>query len=237
MKLSVNIDHIATLRQARLANEPDPVYAAVLAELGGADGITLHLRQDRRHVQERDLDLLRQVIKTRVNLEMAVAMDMVKIALKHKPDQCTLVAETAEEITTSGGMDVIPFAEKIEEALQNLHAAGIAVSTFIDPDSDQIKACYRLGIRAVELNTNAYSQKANTPYAHLEIEKLQKAAIYAKKLNLRVLAGHGLTYQNVSLIAAIKEIEELNIGHSIIANAAYWGMQAAVEKMKSLMRS
>jgi pyridoxine 5-phosphate synthase len=236
MKLSVNIDHIATIRQARMANEPDPVYAAALAELGGADGITVHLRQDRRHIQDRDVELLRRVIKSKLNMEMAVSMEMVKLALKFKPDLCTLVPEAKDEITTSGGLDVIMFSEKIQEVAGNLLAAGIGVSLFIDANVDNIKACHRLGIRILELNTGEYAKNSASQYANLELEKLKKAIAYAKKLNFTLLAGHGLTYQNIRPIAALSEIEELNIGHSIVANAAFLGMRQAVARMKELLR-
>ena len=165
MKLSVNIDHIATIRQARMTNEPDPVYAAALAEMGGADGITVHLRQDRRHIQERDVEILRRVIKSKLNMEMAVSMEMVKIALKYKPDVCTLVPESKDEVTTSGGLDVIMFADKIQEVAGNLLAAGIGVSLFIDPGIEQVKACHRLGIRIIELNTGDYAKNAGNSYA------------------------------------------------------------------------
>jgi pyridoxine 5-phosphate synthase len=235
MKLGVNIDHIATLRQARMTNEPDPVYAAAIAELAGADGITIHLRQDRRHIQERDLELLRAVVKTKLNLEMAISMEMVKIALKHKPDMCTLVPETADEVTTSGGLDVLMYSEKVGEVAGNLKAAGIDVSVFIDPNIDQIKACYKLTIKAIEINTGEYAKSWNTSYAQLELEKIKKSVIYAQKVNLKVLAGHGLTYQNVGVIAAIDGIEELNIGHSIIANSTFLGLEKAVRRMKKLI--
>jgi pyridoxine 5-phosphate synthase len=235
MKLSVNIDHIATIRQARMTNEPDPVYAAMMAELGGADGITVHLRQDRRHIQERDVEILRRVIKSRLNMEMAASMEMVKIALKYKPDMCTLVPESKDEITTSGGLDVVMFSEKIQEVAGNLLAAGISVSLFVDPGIDNIKACHRLGIRFIELNTGDYAKHGGSSFAALELEKIKKSAIYAKKLNFTLLAGHGLTYQNIRPIAAIAEIEELNIGHSIIANAAFVGLKEAVARMKELL--
>jgi pyridoxine 5-phosphate synthase len=236
MKLSVNIDHIATIRQARMASEPDPVTAAALAELGGADGITVHLRQDRRHIQERDVEILRRVIKTRLNMEMAASMEMVKVALKYKPDVCTLVPESKDEVTTSGGLDVIMFADKIQEVAGNLQAAGIGVSLFIDPLIEQVKACHRLGIRILELNTGDYSQNAGNSYARLELDKISKALTYAKKLGITPLAGHGLTYQNIGPIAAMSDIEELNIGHSIVANAAFIGMKEAVARMKELLR-
>ena len=235
MKLGVNIDHIATIRQARFTDEPDPVTAAVLAELAGADGITIHLRQDRRHIQDRDLELLRHIVRTKLNLEMAISMEMVKIALKYKPDVCTLVPEANEEVTTSGGLDAILYSEKIQEVAGNLKAAGIEVSLFIDPSIDQIKAAHRMGIGVIELNTGEYAKNHKNSFAVLELEKLKKAATYARKLNFKVLGGHGLTYQNVLPIVAIQEIEELNIGHSIIANAAFLGLREAVQKMKALL--
>jgi pyridoxine 5-phosphate synthase len=237
MKLGVNIDHIATLRQARKTDEPDPVYAAAIAELAGADGITIHLRQDRRHIQERDLELLRACVKTKLNLEMAISMDMVKVALKHKPDVCTLVPETAEEVTTTGGLDVLMYMEKVEEVAGNLKAAGIEVSVFADPNIDQVKACYKLGIKAIEINTGEYSKNWNNQYAQLELDKIKKAAVYAHKVNIKVLAGHGLTYRNVMPIVAMEEIEELNIGHSIIANSTFMGLEKAVIRMKELLRN
>jgi len=235
MRLGVNIDHIATLRQARMTDEPDPVYAAVIAELAGADGITIHMRQDRRHIQERDLEMLRKIVKTKLNLEMAVSMDMVKIALKYKPETCTLVPEGPEEVTTTGGLDLLMFGEKVEEIAGNLKAAGLEVSVFIDPDIDQIKACHRMGIRMIELNTGEYAKSWKTSFGAIEIEKIKKSVLYAKKLNFKVYGGHGLTYRNIEPIVAIKDIEELNIGHSIIANAAFIGLDKAVKRMKDLI--
>ncbi len=237
MRLGVNIDHIATLRQARMANEPDPVYAAVIAELSGADGITVHLRQDRRHIQERDIELLRTIIKTKLNLEMAISMEMVKIALKYKPDTCTLVPETAEEVTTSGGLDVMMYTDRIGEVSGNIKAAGIEVSVFVDPEVDQIKACHRLGIHVIEINTGQYARNWNNSYAILELEKIKKAIVYARKLEFKILAGHGLTYQNVLPIVKMREIEELNIGHSIIANSTFMGLGEAVRRMRELLKS
>ena len=237
MKLAVNIDHIATLRQARMTNEPDPVYAAVIAELAGADGITIHLRQDRRHIQEKDLELLRAVIKTKLNLEMAISMDMVKIALKHKPDICTLVPESSEEVTTAGGLDVVLYIDKIKEVIGNLKAAGLEVSVFVDPDIDQIKACYRIGINVIEINTGEYAENWNNSNAVLELEKIKKSVGYAKRMNCRILAGHGLTYQNVYPIVAMRYIEELNIGHSIVANSTFMGLSEAVRRMKYIMHN
>lgn len=235
MRLSVNIDHIATIRQARQTDEPDPVTAAAIAEIAGADGITVHLRGDRRHIQERDLELLRKTIRTKLNMEMGLSMEMVKTALKYKPDMCTLVPESNDEITTSGGLDIQLFSEKISEVAGHLKAANIQVSIFIDPHVDQVKAAHRLGLNTIEINTGEYAIQSKTPFAALELEKIQKAAVYAKKLNFRVLAGHGLTYQNTEPISKISEIEELNIGHSIIANAAFIGLKEAVERMKRLL--
>ena len=235
MRLGVNIDHIATLRQARMTNEPDPVYAAVIAELAGADGITVHLRQDRRHMQEQDLKLLRTIIKSKLNLEMAVSMKMVKLALKYKPDICTLVPETAEEVTTAGGLDVTLYNDKLQEVIGNLRAEGLKVSIFIDPVIDYIKICHKLNIKLIEINTGEYAKSWNNSYAKLEVEKIKKATIYAQKLEIEVLAGHGLTYQNVHPVAAIEGIAELNIGHSIIANATFMGLEKAVKKMKELI--
>ena len=236
MRLGVNIDHIATIRQARMTSEPDPIYAAVLAEMAGADGITIHLRQDRRHIQERDLELLRTIIKSKLNLEMAVSMEMVKVALKYKPDLCTLVPETADEITTTGGLDVIMYSDKVGDVASNLQSAGLEVSVFVDPDPNQIRACYKLDIRAIEINTGKYAEIWNSRDVKKELDKIKKAVVYADKMGFTVLAGHGLTYQNVHPIVAIKEIEELNIGHSIIANAAFIGMNEAVRRMKLLIK-
>lgn len=235
MRLGVNIDHIATIRQARMTDEPDPVYAAVVAEQAGADGITIHMRQDRRHIQERDLELLRKIIKTKINLEMAVSMEMVKIALKHKPDICTLVPESPEEVTTTGGLDMLMFGEKVEEVAGNLKAAGLEVSVFVDPDVDQIKTCHRRGIRMIEINTGEYAKNWRTSFGMIELEKIKKAVMYAKKLNFKVYGGHGLTYHNVKEIAEIKEIEELNIGHTIIANSTFMGLEKAIIRMKELI--
>ena len=236
MRLGVNIDHIATLRQARMTNEPDPVYAAAIAELAGCDGITVHLRQDRRHIQEQDIEILRKIVKTKLNLEMAVSMEMVKIALRHKPDVCTLVPETPEEVTTTGGLDITMYGDRVEEVAGNLKAAGLEVSVFIDPDIDQIKAIHRLGIGIIEINTGEYAKNWNNSYAKLELDKIEKAVVYARKLNIRVYGGHGLTYQNVTPIARIGEIEELNIGHSIVSNAAFLGMGEAVKRMIQIIK-
>jgi len=236
MRLGVNIDHIATLRQARMTDEPDPVYAAIIAELAGAHGITIHMRQDRRHIQEKDLQLLRKIVKTKLNLEMGVSMEMLKIALKYKPDTCTLVPESPEEVTTSGGLDILMYRDKIEEVSSNLHAAGLQVSVFIDPEIEQIKAVHRLGIKMIEINTGEYAKNWNTNYSLIELEKIKKSALYAKKLNMKVYGGHGLTYRNVKDIANIDDIEELNIGHTIIANSTFLGLERAVTRMLELIQ-
>jgi pyridoxine 5-phosphate synthase len=219
-----------------MTDEPDPVYAAVIAELAGADGITIHMRQDRRHIQEKDLELLRKTVKTKLNLEMAVSMDMVKIALKYKPDTCTLVPESPEEVTTTGGLDMLMFGDKVEEVAGNLKAAGLEVSIFIDPDIDQIKVCHRLGIKMIELNTGEYAKNWKTSFSMIEIEKIKKAVQYAQKLNFKIYGGHGLTYRNEGPIAEIREIEELNIGHSIVSNASFMGLENAVKRMKELIQ-
>lgn len=235
MKLAVNIDHVATLRQARGAREPDPLYAAVLVELSGADAIVVHLRQDRRHIQERDLKLLRTMVKTRLVMEMAPSMDMVKIALRIKPDMCTLLPESSDERTTAGGLDMQMFGEKIEEVAGNLKAAGIAVGVLVDPDVEHIKSAHRLGIRTVQLNTSGYAENWNNSFAVIETDKLRKAATYARKLNFRIHAGRGLGFQNVSQIVSIADIEELIVGHSLIANAVFMGLSDSVKRMKELI--
>jgi len=235
MNLAVNIDHVATLRQAREAREPDPVYAAVIAELSGANAVVIHLCQDRRHIQERDLKLLRTIVKTRLVMEMAPTMDMAKIALRIKPDTCMLVPESAEEVTSIGGLDVQMFSEKIEEVAGNLKAAGIAVSVLVDADLEQIKAVHRLGIRAVQINTGPYAENWNNSYAVIELEKLRKAAAYACKLNMDIKAGRRLDFQNVSAIVSINEISGLSVGHSIIANAVFLGLGESIKRMKQLI--
>ncbi|MDY0297599.1 MAG: pyridoxine 5'-phosphate synthase [Acidobacteriota bacterium] len=235
MKLAVKIDQVATLRQARENREPDPVSAAVLAELSGADAIAVHLRQDRRHIQERDLKLLRTIVKTSLVMEMVPTMDMAKIALRIKPDICILVPESAEEITSRGGLDVHMFAEKIEEVSGNLKAAGMSVSVLVDADMEQIKAAHRLGIRLVQINTGPYADNWNNSYAVIELEKLRKAAAYARKLNMRIQAGRGLDFQNVSAIVPMDEIESISVGHALIANAVFMGLAESIRRMKQLI--
>lgn len=240
-KLGVNIDHVATIRQARKAPEPDPIAAAVLAELAGADGITVHLRGDRRHIQDRDLLLLRESIKTRLNVEMAATEEMMSIAVDVGPDTVTLVPERENEVTTEGGLDVINNFEVIADATAALHDEGIEVSLFIDPDKDQISKAVDTGAHLIELNTAAYAEavplglnEQDQAY-QAELEILKECAEFAASRGLRVLAGHGLTYRNVGPVSRIPEIEELNIGHNIIARAVLVGFDRAVREMIEAM--
>jgi len=236
VRLGVNVDHIATIREARRGREPDPVAAAVLAELAGADGITVHLRGDRRHIQDRDVDLLRRTLSTRLNLEAAATPQMVTVAATHKPDTVTLVPERREEITTEGGLDVLLNQNLVRKTAQDLKAAGVLVSVFVDPDFDQIKAIAKLEIGVIEINTAKYSEALKPQQAASEADKVAQCARASARLGLRVLAGHGLNYRNVTRIIEIPEIEELNIGHSIVARASLVGMERAVREMKELMR-
>ena len=233
--LGVNIDHVATLRQARRARYPDPLYAALLAEESGADSITLHLREDRRHIQDRDVFAMRGALQTRMNLEMAVTEEMIRIALSVGPQDCCLVPESRAEVTTEGGLDVLQLRERTADAVKALAVAGIRVSLFIDPDPAQIEAARRAGAPVVELHTGAYAEAAGAARAR-EFERLRGAAKLAASLGLTVNAGHGLNYHNVEPIAAIAEIIELNIGHSIVARAVVDGLAKAVRDMKELMR-
>jgi pyridoxine 5-phosphate synthase len=237
VRLYVNIDHVATVRQARRTDEPDPVRAAVLAELGGADGITVHLREDRRHIQDRDVELLLQTSRTGVNLELAVVSDVVDLAVAWKPMQATLVPEKREEVTTEGGLAVASGDSRkgAGAALGRLRDAGIHTSLFIDPDAEAIRASADLGADAIELHTGEY---ANTRGSEREeqLGRLRRAAALGRSLGLAVHAGHGLTYQNVTPIARIDEIEELNIGHSIISHAVFVGLDRAVREMGELLR-
>lgn len=235
-KLGVNIDHIATLRQVRLAVYPDPVQAAVLCELGGADQITVHLREDRRHIQDRDVRLLRQVIKTRLNLEMASTKEMVEIALDVRPDSVCLVPEKRAELTTEGGLNVIESQDQVREVVKSLKNAGIEVSIFIDPDVEQISMAKRCEADAIELHTGRYCDAPDRKHRDYELSRLIDAARAASKMGLKVNAGHGLNYQNIFEVAAIKEIEEFNIGHSIVARAVFVGLERAVREMVELLR-
>lgn len=234
-KLGVNIDHVATIRQARRTVEPDPVWAAVLAELGGADQITVHLREDRRHIQDRDLEVLRRTIHVPMNLECAVVDEMLAIAEKTKPEQVCLVPERREEITTEGGLDVIRHFSRVSDAVQRLTAAGITVSLFIDPDLRQIDHAAKSGAPVIEIHTGAYAHAFRTPESDQRFRAIIAAANHGSQLGLRVDAGHGLTYQNVVPIARIEQIRELNIGHSIISRAVLVGMERAVREMKQLI--
>jgi pyridoxine 5-phosphate synthase len=236
MRLAVNIDHVATVRQARLAPEPEPVTAAVLAELAGAQGITVHLRGDRRHIQVRDLELLRQVIATKLNVEMAATSEMVEIAVRIKPDQVTLVPEKPDELTTTGGLDVVRHADSIKKAIRVLHRAGIATSLFIDATVAQVRKAHNVGASAIELNTGPYAE-ATGDLREGRLRQIVRAVAAAKKLRLAVLAGHGLTYVNVGPVAAIAGIEELNIGHSLVSRAVLVGIDRAVRDMRSLIES
>ncbi|HEX3848119.1 MAG TPA: pyridoxine 5'-phosphate synthase [Steroidobacteraceae bacterium] len=234
--LGVNIDHVATLRQARRASYPDPLFAALLAEEAGADSITLHLREDRRHIQDRDVTVMREALKTRMNLEMAVTDEMVRIARGVAPQDCCLVPENRQEVTTEGGLDVRGQDTRVADAVRALSDAGIRVSLFIDPDPEQIEAAQRAGAPVIELHTGAYADAGGAARAR-ELERLQSAARFAARLGLIVNAGHGLNYHNVGPIAAIPEIIELNIGHSIVARSITDGLAKAVRDMKELMRT
>lgn len=234
-RLSVNIDHIATLRQARKGNEPDPVTAAVLAELAGARGIIAHLREDRRHIQDRDLRLLRETVQTKLNLEMAATEEMKRIALEVKPDFSTLVPEKREELTTEGGLEVASRVDFMKSYISRLQQAGITVSLFIDPDETQIAASKKSGADWVELHTGAYANAKTDKDRDREFVKIAEGARLAAGLGLRVGAGHGLNYVNAQRIAGIPEVEELNIGHSIISRAALVGLERAVREMRALI--
>jgi pyridoxine 5-phosphate synthase len=232
--LGVNIDHVATLRQARRIDYPDPIHAALLAEQSGADSITLHLREDRRHIQDRDVTLMRQVLKTRMNLEMAVTGEMIRIAGEVRPQDCCLVPESREEVTTEGGLDVAGQSVRIAEACRTLAQSGIRVSLFIDPDTAQVQAARRAGAPVIELHTGTYANARGATRA-LELDRVRAAAALAASLGITVNAGHGLDYHNVQPIAAIPEIVELNIGHAIVARAVFDGLAKAVRDMKDLM--
>lgn len=234
--LGVNIDHIATLRNARGTNYPDPVQAAFIAEQAGADGITVHLREDRRHVTDRDVRLLRQTIQTRMNLEMAVTDEMINIACEIRPHFCCLVPEKRQEVTTEGGLDVAGQQEKISAAVARLSEAGVQVSLFIDPELHQIEAAVASGAPFIELHTGAYADAPHGLAQQAELERIRQAAVLAAAKGLKVNAGHGLSYHNVQAIAALPEMHELNIGHAIIAQAVMGGLATAVNEMKLLMR-
>ena len=244
MRLHINIDHVATVRQARRTDEPDPVRAAVLAELGGADGITVHLREDRRHIQDRDVRLLLETVRTGVNLELAAASDVLALACEWRPMEATLVPERREEITTEGGLALESEEQRARtrDAVGQLRAAGIRTSLFVSPDPAVLDECARLGADAIELHTGEYAEA----WTHLhgaggrervsaELQRLRRAAAHARSLGLDVHAGHGLTYENVKWVAALADIEELNIGHSVISRAVFTGLERAVRELKDII--
>jgi pyridoxine 5-phosphate synthase len=236
-RLGVNIDHVATVRQARGGMYPDPITAAGIVELAGADGIVAHLREDRRHIQDRDLRLLREIIQTRLNLEMAATEEMIQIALATQPNIVTLVPEKREELTTEGGLDVIKYFQSLKRAIQRLQKGGIPVSLFVDPRSDQIKASEGVGANAIEIHTGHYCDAKTPAEADDELKKILDAVREASHRDLQIAAGHGLNYVNVQRIAEIKEIGELNIGHSIIARAVLVGLDRAVREMIELIKN
>ncbi|MGD9722593.1 MAG: pyridoxine 5'-phosphate synthase [Pirellulales bacterium] len=233
--LGVNIDHVATVRQARRTNEPDPVWAATLAQLGGADGITIHLREDRRHIQDRDLRVLRETVTVKLNLELACNREIVTIACQSRPEQATLVPEKREEVTTEGGLDVVAHRPRVADAIKQLRDAGISVSLFLDPDARQIAAAAELEVEAVELHTGEYALAVGDEKQSTELAKLVDAAQRVRAAGLVLHAGHGLTYRNVKPVAAIADMSELNIGHSIVARAIMVGFEQAVREMKRLV--
>jgi len=235
-KLGVNVDHVATVRQARMTVEPDPVIAAGLCELAGADSIVCHLRGDRRHIIDRDLHILRETVRTRLNLEMAAAAEIIRIACKVKPDQATLVPEKRQEVTTEGGLDVRAKFTNIKRAVRKLMDAGIDVSLFIDPDEAQIEASKKTGAEFIELHTGCYANAKSEQEAMKLLTQLKKSTKHASRIGLRVNAGHGLTYQNTRPVALIPDVEELNIGHSIISRAVFVGIERAVREMKELIK-
>ena len=235
-RLGVNIDHVATIRQARGGVEPDPVAAAAIAELAGADGITIHLREDRRHIQDRDLKLLRQTVKTRLNLEMAATPEMVSIALAVKPDCCTLVPEKRQELTTEGGLDVRLAIDALSGVVESLQNGEITVSLFIDPDPDQVKAASKCGADYIEIHTGSYAEATDWKTEEQELSRIENAIKLAQKLGLGINAGHGLNYTNIKSVCSLGGIEEFNIGHSIISRAVLIGLDRAVRDMVELIK-
>jgi pyridoxine 5-phosphate synthase len=235
MRLSINVDHVATIRQARMTDEPDPIWAASQAELAGACGITIHLRGDRRHIQDRDVELLRQTTAGVFNLEMKASEEMLEVALRLRPDMCTLVPEGEGELTTQGGLDVMADEAVLRDAIAKLKDAGIEVSLFIDPDVVQVGRAKAVGADIVELHTGIYAEATDPDEIEREFEKVRVAAIAAREMGLRAHGGHGLTYRNASRIAAIGEIEEVSIGHSIVSRAVLVGMDLAVREMVAIL--
>jgi pyridoxine 5-phosphate synthase len=234
-QLGVNIDHVATVREARRTNEPDPVWAATLAQLGGADGITIHLREDRRHIQDRDLRVLRETVTVKLNLELASNPEIVAIACQSKPEQATLVPEKREEVTTEGGLDLLAQRDRVAAAIEPLRNAGIGISLFLDPDPRQIEAAAEMGANAVELHTGEYALAIGQQQQAERLAQLAEAARLVRAAGLVLHAGHGLTYRNVKPVAAIEGMGELNIGHSIVARAIMVGFEQAVREMKGLI--
>lgn len=235
MRLGVNIDHVATLRQARKGAEPDPVHAAVLCEMAGADGITVHLRGDRRHIQTRDVELLKKTVATRLNIEMAATSEMMEIAAGVQPWQVTLVPERPNEVTTEGGLDVALNAAHLTQVVHRLTSHGVRTSIFVDPSLEAVRASHKVGAQAVEINTNAYATARSEADRALALKAIDEAVKLASKLGMSVLAGHALNYRNVGPIAEMKLIEELNIGHAIMARALFVGLERAVREMKDLL--
>ncbi len=235
-RLGVNIDHVATIRQARLTVEPDPVAAAVIAELAGADGITIHLREDRRHIQDHDLKRIRQVVQTRLNLEMAATPEMFRIAGRERPDAVCLVPEKRAELTTEGGLDVVSLGPSLKEGTRGLQRKGVEVSLFVDPDPRQVIAAREIGADAIEIHTGMYANAKGDPARERELSRIRRVVEMASEVGIRIHAGHGLTYHNVIPVASIRQIEEFNIGHSIIARAVLVGLDRAVREMKALIR-
>ncbi len=234
--LGVNIDHVATLRQARGTRYPDPIQAAIEAEQAGADAITLHLREDRRHIQDRDVEMLKDILQTRMNLEMAVTDEMITIAERIKPQDCCLVPERREELTTEGGLDVVGQFDRVQQACGRLAAAGVRVSLFIDADAEQIEAAAKAKAPVIELHTGSFADADSPAERHMELNNIIQGVKLGQKLGLQVNAGHGLHYHNVAAIASIEGIRELNIGHAIVARAVFTGFKEAVVEMKRLMR-
>lgn len=237
MRLAVNIDHIATIREARKSDEPDPVAAAVLCELAGAQGITVHLRSDRRHIQDRDVEILRRTVTTHLNLELAATPEMARVAQTIKPNQVTLVPERRDELTTEGGLDVVLHAGNLDKVIRQLLDSAIDVSVFVDPDLEQIRQCQKLRAPKIEINTGKFTEAWIRGAWPAELEKINLAAKAARKMGIVVLAGHGLNYRNIDAIAVNEDIEELNIGHAIVSRAALVGLEAAVREMIHLMRN
>lgn len=236
-RLFVNVDHVATIREARKTHEPDPLKAALLAEKIGVEGITVHLREDRRHIQDEDVRIIHKNIKTKLNLEMAAIKEMVELALELKPYQISLVPEKRQEITTEGGLDVCSQVQELTDIQKQIKKQGILFSLFVDPDMEQIEASQKVAADSIEINTGAYSELTDSGKVEEELVRIQEAAKQAVKLGLRVFAGHGLNFDNVKAIAAIPEIEELNIGHFLVAQSVYMGMEEAVKKMKQIIET